>query len=178
MTRTCSQLHCTDKYSEHNSIIWPVWLNGWVFNDELSGSGFESSCSHLNFRFRACFEQGVPWHSTLECGFSLKRVRDMTRTYSQYKPIIYLKGSIKLIWIKHPFGEAVAWKCSVKKMFIEISQYSQESTCASVSFLIKLQASAYDFIEEDTLAQVFSCEFRKNSRNKFSYRAPRWLLLH
>ena len=30
---------------------------------ELSGSGFESSCSHLNFRFRACFEQGVSWHS-------------------------------------------------------------------------------------------------------------------
>ena len=26
----------------------------------LSGCGFESSCSHLNFRFRACFEQGVP----------------------------------------------------------------------------------------------------------------------
>ena len=22
--------------------------------------GFESSCSHLNFRFRACFEQGGP----------------------------------------------------------------------------------------------------------------------
>ena len=30
---------------------------------ELSGSGFESICYHLNFRFRACFEQGVPWHS-------------------------------------------------------------------------------------------------------------------
>ena len=25
-------------------------------------SGFESSCSHLNFRFRACFEQEVLWH--------------------------------------------------------------------------------------------------------------------
>ena len=35
----------------------------WVFVYELSASGFESSCSHLNFRFRACFEQGVPWHS-------------------------------------------------------------------------------------------------------------------
>ena len=23
----------------------------------------ESSCSHLTFRFRACLEQGVPWHS-------------------------------------------------------------------------------------------------------------------
>ena len=29
----------------------------------ISGFGFESSCSHLNFRFRTCFEQGVPWHS-------------------------------------------------------------------------------------------------------------------
>ena len=45
------------------AVIWPVWLNGWVFVYELSGCGFESSCSHLNFRFRACFKQGVPWHS-------------------------------------------------------------------------------------------------------------------
>ena len=29
----------------------------------LSGSGFESSCSHLNFRFCDCFKQGVLWHS-------------------------------------------------------------------------------------------------------------------
>ena len=40
-----------DKYSQHSSIIWPVWLNGWVFVYELSGCGFESSCSHL-----------VSWH--------------------------------------------------------------------------------------------------------------------
>ena len=35
------------KYSQLNSIIWPVWLNGWVFIYELSGCWFESSCSHL-----------------------------------------------------------------------------------------------------------------------------------
>ena len=63
MIRTYSQMHYTDKYSQHSSIIWPVWLNGWVFVYELSGCGFESSCSHLNFRFCACFEQGVPWRS-------------------------------------------------------------------------------------------------------------------
>ena len=63
MTRTYSQIHCTDKYSEHSSIIWPVWPNGWVFVYELSGSGFESSRSYLNFRFHACFKQGVPWRS-------------------------------------------------------------------------------------------------------------------
>ena len=37
----------TDKYSQNSSIIWPVWLNGWVFVYELSGCGFEFSCSHL-----------------------------------------------------------------------------------------------------------------------------------
>ena len=26
MTRTYSQMHRTDKYSEHNSIIWPVYF--------------------------------------------------------------------------------------------------------------------------------------------------------
>ena len=56
-------MHRIGKYSQHRQIIWPVWLNGWVFVYELSGWGFESSCSHLNFRFCACFEQGVPWHS-------------------------------------------------------------------------------------------------------------------
>ena len=34
-----------------------------MFVYELSGCGFESRYSHLNFRFCACFEQGVPWHS-------------------------------------------------------------------------------------------------------------------
>ena len=43
--------------------FFPVWPNGWVFVYELSGSGFQSSCSHLNFRFHTCFKQGVPWHS-------------------------------------------------------------------------------------------------------------------
>ena len=32
-------------------------------------------------------------------------------------------------------AEEVVRKCSVKKVFIEIAQISQESTCAGVSFL-------------------------------------------
>ena len=47
--------------------------------------------------------------------------------------------------------------CSVKKVFLEISQNSQENTCARVSFLIK----------NETLAQVFSCEFSEISKNTF-----------
>ena len=37
-------------------------------------------------------------------------------------------------------AEAFPLRCSVKKMFLEISQNSQVNTCARVSFLIKLQA--------------------------------------
>ena len=36
--------------------------------------------------------------------------------------------------------EAATKRCSVKKCSIEISQNSQENTCARDSFLIKLQA--------------------------------------
>ena len=37
-------------------------------------------------------------------------------------------------------SEAVAQRCSVKKVFLEILQNLQENTCARVSLLIKLQA--------------------------------------
>ena len=37
------------------------------------------------------------------------------------------------------FPEAVVQRCSVKTVFLEISQNSQEHTCVKVSFLLKLQ---------------------------------------
>ena len=58
-----SQMHRTDKYSQYSSIIWLVWLNGWVFIYDLSGCEFKPCWSNLNFRYRAYFEQEVPWHS-------------------------------------------------------------------------------------------------------------------
>ena len=55
-------------------------------------------------------------------------------------------------------AEAVFRKCSVKKVFLEISQNSQENTCTKVSFL---QLYACNFIKIKSLTQVFSCEFCK-----------------
>ena len=63
MIITYSQMRRTDKYSQHSSIIWAVWLNGCVFVYELSGCGFKSRCCHLEFRHGASFEQGVRSHS-------------------------------------------------------------------------------------------------------------------
>ena len=34
-------MHRADKYSQHSSIIWPVWLNGWLLVYEQSGYGLE-----------------------------------------------------------------------------------------------------------------------------------------
>ena len=58
----------------------------------------------------------------------------------------------------------------MKKVFLEISQNSQESTCARVAFLIKLQAGTCKFIKKEALAQVSSCEFCEISKNTFFYR--------
>ena len=35
------------------------------------------------------------------------------------------------------YAKSVVQRCSVQKVFVEISQDSQENTCARVSFLIK-----------------------------------------
>ena len=68
--------------------------------------------------------------------------------------------------------EVVAQRCSVKKVLLKISQRSQENTCATVSFLIKLQAGACNFIKKETLAQVFSREFCEISKKTFLHRTP------
>ena len=88
--------------------------------------------------------------------------------------------------------EAVVRRCSVRKMFLEILQNSQENTCARV-FLNKVvglrnfakfkgnhlcqslflnKVAACNFIKKETLTQVFSFEFREISKNTFHYRTP------
>ena len=54
----------------------------------------------------------------------------------------------------------------MKKAFLQNSQKSQENTCASVSFLIKLQGPA-TLLQKETLAEVLSCEFCEISKNTF-----------
>ena len=68
--------------------------------------------------------------------------------------------------------EAVSWRCFVKKVFLKLSQNSPENTCARVSFSIKLQIEACNFIKKETLAQMLFCEFSEISNNTFPYRTP------
>ena len=54
-----------------------------------------------------------------------------------------------------------------KKVFLEISQNSEENTFARDSFLIKLQPWGCNFIKRESLTKVFSCEFCEISKNTF-----------
>ena len=56
--------------------------------------------------------------------------------------------------------KAVTRRCSVKKVFLEISQNSKENTCARV------------FINKETRVQVFPCEFCEISNNIFFTEHP------
>ena len=73
-------------------------------------------------------------------------------------------------------SEAVAQNCSVKKVFLEISQNSQENNCARVSES-RFKSQACNFIKGETLEQVFSCEFCEISRTPFLKEHLWWLLL-
>ena len=87
--------------------------------------------------------------------------------YTSFTRITYQKsnGSAKLLFLfVFIFADAVVRMCSVEKVLLEISQNSQENTCARVSFLIKLQA-------------WFPYEFCKIFKNTFFYRPPLLLTL-
>ena len=78
--------------------------------------------------------------------FSNIRFFQCITDYEDYeKPIIkeFHWSKIKGRFIIHKgsfvLQEAVARRCSVKKVFLETSQNLQENNCATFSFLIKLQ---------------------------------------
>ena len=74
-------------------------------------------------------------------------------------------------------------KCYIKKVFLEISQNSQESTCVRVFFLQNISGDCFckhsyplqfpipagrtHTKKKEALAQMFSCEFCEISKNTF-----------
>ena len=66
---------------------------------------------------------------------------------------------------------ALAQKCSVKNVFLKMSENSVENTCAIVSFLIKFQVTC-NFINKEALAQAFYCDFCEISKSTFSCKTP------
>ena len=97
--QVCVSEWIRSKYSQPSSMIWPIGPKGWVFVYELSGSGFESSCSHLNFIFQtALHKEFFDIQATIECGFTLKWVRHMIRTYNEMHRTDKYSQHSSIIW--------------------------------------------------------------------------------
>ena len=89
------------------------------------------------------------------------------------RPDVFYEKGVNIFQLKWLIlEEAVAQMCSMKKVFLEISQNSQENTCARVSILIKLQALPTTFLKKRLWHRCFFCEFCKISKNTFFYRTP------
>ena len=73
--------------------------------------------------------------------------------------------------------EAVMRRCFVKKVFLKISQNSQENIYARTFFFNKVAGAACNFIKIETLVHVFSCYFCEFFKNNFFIESFWWLLL-
>ena len=75
-------------------------------------------------------------------------------------------------------SEAVAQRCSVKKVFLKNSQNSPENPCASLFFNKVAGLSAATFLKIRLWCRCFPVNFAKFLRKPFFIEHLRWLLLN
>ena len=80
-------------------------------------------------------------------------------------------------FLKHYYFRSNYLRCSVKKVFLEISHNSQDNTCARDSFLIKLQARLATLLKKSLWYRYFPVNFAKFLRTPFSQNTSGRLLL-
>ena len=80
-----------------------------MFVYELGRCEFESRCSHLNFRYRVCFEQRVPLHSgncRMYIHSKTRKSHDKnTQSYSEEVWSVNECIVVKKIYLKHENGK-------------------------------------------------------------------------
>ena len=111
-----SQMHRTDKYSQHSSIIWSVWSNGWAFVYELIGCGFESCCCPLG-------NSHFPKKKSNYCSI-------LAATFCRYISNVYLID--RCMWQVRPHLIISCVTCSFSNQYsllLELQQNSDSAIC-------------------------------------------------
>ena len=90
--------------------------------------------------------------ATIECGFTLKRVRDMTRTYSQCLPVNFPESLNCYLCrlLAHDF------LCS--KELINHSPYSETNVFMEFNYFSNLFSLFHDILRAFLLFDSFSCQ--------------------
>ena len=96
----------------------------------------------------------------------------------QMKKFIYYRSSATLLQKRYfSGGKAVVRRCSVKQVFLEIFQKSQENICSWVSFLIKLQGlRPATLLKRRLWHSCFPVNFAKFLITPFLTEHLRWVL--
>ena len=91
----------------------------------------------------------------------------ISRTLVENRLRIFISFAFKnsrvflFLFVCFEFAETVVWRCSVKKVFLEILQNSQESTCATC------RPPAYNFIKKRLWQRCLLVNFAKFLRTPF-----------
>ena len=88
----------------------------------------------------------------------------------------FFPGKVLYLSMLKQCTEAFAQRFSFKKVFLEILKNSHENTSVRVSFLMKLQVKANNFIKKET-DTFFPVNFGNILRTSFLTEHLRWLLL-
>ena len=119
-------------------------------------------CNRLSFKISS-------WQSFSSL-LSSQKLFSITSCCLIYRPSIELLGIVIVskVWRRSRVNrEAVVRRCSVKKVFLKISQNSQENTCSRVSFFIKLHAGLQLFYWRPPAARCVNTSL--NFSNIFLY---------
>ena len=96
----------------------------------------------------------------------------LSQSYKPHYKILALWWKTSLIvkdWL------SLHHRCSIKKVFLDISQNSQENTCARVSFLMKLRPAT--LLKKRLWHRCFPVNFDEFLKTPFLTEHLRWLLL-
>ena len=162
-------MHRTNKYSQHSSIIysksWPVWLNGWVFVYELSGSGFESSCSHFvswSVFGEVQLMQISLYFKTFYCNLKIRGLgAKLCVTFLLFSFWKEIKLKVKLWWVG-------ACKRKTREFFVPfiLSEGNSFNICVlsqCIVYWIRFQ-NIHTFTHRKTLLPTLFCLFLKSSK--------------
>ena len=134
-----------------NKILWLPWLFEILGNCVLQlfvNQAVTSEILELTLSFYSTWLKSQEKNEISWEGKELLRW-NKKRSLSFLKDFLLLKTLSDMI-------KAAVQRCSVKEVFLEISQNSQENTCASVSFLIKLLAWGLQlYLKSDSGTGVF-----------------------
>ena len=123
------------RLSKYNNGAWKHRSNSKYLNILLNSALVQCPQNSSMKQWKVCFSK----NHTL--GWSL-----MISLLTHFKPVFHCI-------------ETATRRCSVKKVFLKISQNSEKNTCVRLSFLISCRPKACNFIKKETPTQVFFCNF-------------------